>query len=354
MRPGPSVAVVAGLVIAALVLTSAVLVSARARAGSAERDASARLEERYRDLRERLRARTAGDPLLALASGSAATVALAMRESVFVELVEDAAGAYLDRIEVDLAHQIDGHGDGDLETKTPFGTMTLGEWRVVVKVHEMKAVLATRRPTVTVAGANRLDVAIPVRVEGGRGAVTLDFGWNSKGVVNLLCWDWTSRQHLEGAILPRDYVVRGALDLSARPGGILADPDFPEEKFPIAMELDAASWAGIRAALEKENALSRCGILIKPEKIERQLREFGRRGLRFKLPRTMFRRLSLPAQLSESVRILDAPVRITVATDTLRLEGGLLWYAAEVEAHRTTEPPVPMPLPSADPPRRPG
>jgi hypothetical protein len=231
--------------------------------------------------------------------------------------------------------------------------MTLGEWSVRVKVHEMKAVLTTSRPTVAVAGNNRLDVAIPVRVEGGRGALTLDFAWDSKGVVNLLCWDWTSQQRLEGKILPRDYVVRGALDLSAHPGGILADPDFPPDKFPIAMELDPGSWAGIRRALAKENALSRCGVLIKPEKIERELRAFGHRGLRFKLPRTAFRKLSLPAQLTESVRILDAPVRITVATDTLRLTDRLLWYAAEVEASRTTEPPVTMPLPAADPLRRP-
>jgi hypothetical protein len=92
---------------------------------------------------------------------------------------------------------------------------------------------------------------------------------------------------------------------------------------------------------------------MNPDTLVTKLRRLGFRGLRFRLPRAIFRTIRLPASLTKSVRILDSPVELSVAPHQLRISPGLFWYSAEIEARRSREPAGPLPLPGGSSPNPP-
>jgi hypothetical protein len=286
--------------------------------------------------------------MLRFARGDSAAVAVALSESLLVALLERAAARYLDRVDVQLVG-LPGHGEGDLEIGTPFGKMKAGAWSVQVEVQELTGRLSADPPALDLDG-HRVHVELPVRIVDGRGAIALDFQWDSKSIFNVVCNDFETRQVLRGRVRPQRHVIRGDLVLSSNPRGIVVDPEFPRERYPISMELDAASWERIRGALEDQDKLSRCGLMMNPDSVVRELRGLGIRGLRFRLPRVVYRTFVLPASLSESVRILDAPVRLTVRPHRLRIASGIFWYGADVEVRRSRGPDHRLPLPGGSEP----
>ncbi|HYM80437.1 MAG TPA: hypothetical protein VEY91_03375 [Candidatus Limnocylindria bacterium] len=304
------------------------------------------LQSRQAVLRDSLSGLLARDSVLALARGDSSAIAIAMSEKLIVTLIQETATRYLDRIEIKLDSDVDGHGEGEFEVDTPLGKVTVGEWKVEVAVNEMVGVLSALTPSVDVSDTNRFHLALPIRIREGRGVVTLDFKWDSNSIFNVVCRDFATRQVLQGSILPQTHIVRGDLILSAGERGIVADPEFPSEKFPLSMALDQASWDRVRAALGEQDKLLRCGLLVNPDSVIAKLRDLGIQGLRFRLPRAVFRTFVLPTSVTQSVRILNAPVELSVTPHQLRISPGTLWYSAEIEARRSEGPAVPLPLPA--------
>ena len=303
------------------------------------------LRKRRAALRDSLDRALAADSLIRIAARDSSDIAVALSGHVLVTLLQEVTTRYLDRVEV-AVEDLPGHGKGEFETNSPFGHLTVGEWKVQVRVHEFGGVLSAGLPTVDVTGTNRLHVAIPARIREGDGSLTLAFEWNSNSVFNVVCRDFKTVQTLRGRVLPQDHVVRGDFVLSAGPEGIVADPDFPPEKFPIAMSLDQASWDRIRAALEEQDKILKCGLLIDPERVIERLRALGARGLKFRLPRKMLRTIRLPASIERSVKILGSSVELSVEPRELRIDPDLFWYSARVRATRSSEPGKPLPLPA--------
>jgi hypothetical protein len=297
---------------------------------------------RRASLRDSLAERLEGDPLIRLAEQDSSQIAIALSEHVLAALLQEITSRYLDRVEVDI-EDLGGHGQGKFETQG-FGHLTVGEWKVVVRVHEFGGVLSAGVPAVEVTGTNRLRFAIPARIRGGDGSLTLAFEWDSKSVFNVVCRDFKTTQTLHGRVLPQRHVVRGDFVLSAGPDGIVADPDFPPERFPLAMTLDQSSWSRVRAALEEQDQLLKCGLLIDPDQVIEKLRAMGARGLKFKLPRKLLRTIRLPASIDRSVVILGSSVELSVFPHQLRITPDLFWYSAHVNASRSS---AGKPLPDA-------
>jgi len=302
------------------------------------------LRKRRTALRDSLDAMIDRDPLIHIASNDNSDIAVALSQRVLVALLQEVTVRYLDRVEIDV-EDVQGHGKGTFKTGSPFGRLTVGEWTVQVRVHEFGGVLSAGVPTVEVAGNNRLHMAIPTRIREGDGSLTLDFAWNSNSVFNVVCRDFKTTQTLRGRVLPQRHVVRGDFVLSAAGAGIVADPEFPPEKFPLAMALDQASWDRLRAALEEQDKLLKCGLLIKPDVVIARLRDLGARGLKFKLPRSLMRTVVLPASIEKSVRILGSSVELSVRPHELQITPEMFWYSANVDAKKSSEPGEPLPVP---------
>jgi hypothetical protein len=333
----------AAIVVATLI---AVLVPLVRRSGQQGSDRElVRLRARQAALHDSLSVILAHDSLLILTRHDSADIALALSKTLLTSMIQDVAARYLDRVEIDLK-DIEGHGAGPLEIGSPIGGLTVGDWKVNVMAHEITGVLSAGTPAVEVSGTNRIHLAIPVQIRRGQGAVTLAFEWDSRSVFNLVCRDFKIERTIRGSILPQRHVVRGHMLLSASADGIVADPDFPREKFPLGMALTEASWSTLRAALQGQDKLFKCGLMINPDTVLARLRVMGIEGLRFGLPRRAFRTIFLPATIARAVRILEAPVELSVTPHQLRISPGLIWYGADIDARRSAGPDSLLPWPA--------
>jgi hypothetical protein len=333
--------VVAAAVVGIVVLGGAALWWARERREGAEAREIEGLRLRRVDLQQDLARSADRDPVLRFARDDSSSIAVAMSETLLVTLVRDATARYLDRVDIDLQDDLPGHGDGAYEMATPFGKVLVGEWSVAVEVRGMNAALAALEPTIDVSDTNRVHLGLPVEIRGGRGRLKLDFGWDSKSVFNAICRDFKTSQIIEGRILPQRHLIRGDLVLSADERGIVARPDFPAEKFPLSMDLHAESWAKLLAVLEEQDTFMRCGMMMNPDSVIARLRTLGLEGLKFKLPRSMFKTMVLPGSMLQSVQIQEASVLLSIKPHELRIRPGLIWYGADIRARRAIGPPTP-------------
>ena len=312
-----------------LVITTTRVVRAQRQAGELARLARERdrLHQRLTELLDR-------DPVVARAREDSSRIAVALSESLMVAIIHQTTATWFDRVELNLAN-VKGRGKGEFDVDTPFGDLTVGAWKVQVLAHEVEAVLAAGTPEVAVSGDNRIGLAIPIHIRQGEGRVTLKFRWDSKSVFNLICRDFETVQMVRGNILPQTHVVRGSIVLAAGKEGIVADPDFPRERYPLGMTLTEGSWDQIRDALKEQDKLMRCGLLVNPDSAVKSLHALGTKGLKFRLPKSAFRTIYLPAGLVRTVRILGAPIDLVIEPHELRITPGWIWYGAEMKAHRS-------------------
>lgn len=347
MRPRLTPVVIAGTAIALAVLIAAGVAFLRSSGPRKETHNLSKLRERRAVLQDSLAAMAARDPLLEIAKTDSSEITLALSEVFLGKLLQEITTRYLDRVVIDLGPGVTGRGKGDLDIQTPFGQMTVGKWKVLVSVRQFGGILGAGEPRFEISGTNRVHLAVPVRIQRGRGEMTLSFEWNSNSIFNIVCRDFKTVQVIRGTVLPQEHIVMGDLILSAADRGIVVDPELPRQKFPISMALDKDSWKQVREALKDQDKLLRCGLLINPDSVISRLQKLGEKGLRFKLPKVFFRTVTLPAGVTRSVRILNSSVEIVAVPRGLRISPGLVWFGADVKAQRSTDPGQRIPLPGA-------
>lgn len=319
-----------------LTLRNSTPATPRLRPGSGRNVPSAgpALRERYAALHADLVARVAADAQLRVAVADSAEIALALREGLVIELLRETARRYLDRIELDIdTKDLDANADGELKVKTPLGKIAAGRWKVKLVFHRLQGILRARQPSVAVIARNRVHVGVPVILESGSGEATLTFSWDPSGIANVLCREFETSQRVKGRILAREYVLSGDFVLEARAEGIVADPVFPEDKFPIAVDPSADTWEGVMTALRSQDRWNRCGTAMDPEKVAQKLADLGERGFNVKLPRSIFRPVAIPASLVKSVRVGRSQVALSIRPNALRISPGTLWYSASFGTH---------------------
>lgn len=287
------------------------------------------LPRHNRNLRARLDTLLAADAVVSKAMRAPGDVVVAVRAEFARAVVHELTRRYFDRVVVDL-RDLDVSKQGSLRKKTPIGRMRVGEWAVDMRVHQVKGVLRAGRPRVRFGADNEVELEFPLHLEQGQGRATLDFAYDSKGLANLVCRDFQATQSVAGAVIPEDYPVAGSFRLRTAPSSLTAKPDFTQT-FRVRLDLDPGSWAAVRARLQKEDRLGRCGLALDPDKALAELRALAGRGFDVKLPRQLFRTVVLPAQGSQTVQVEQQQVHVAVHQNTLRLGEDLVWYSAQVD-----------------------
>jgi hypothetical protein len=196
-------------------------------------------------------------------------------------------------------------------------------------VHQVKGVLRAGEPKVHFARGNQVELEFPLHLEQGQGRATLDFAYDSKGIANLVCKDFQATQDVSGGVIPEQYPVAGSFRLRTAPNSLTAKPDFTET-FRVRLDLDPGSWAAVRARLQKEDRVGRCGLALDPEKALAELRTIADRGFDVKLPRQLFRTVVLPAEGAQTVQVEQQQVHVSVHQNALSLGEDLVWYSAQV------------------------
>jgi hypothetical protein len=75
-----------------------------------------------------------------------------------------------------------------------------------------------------------------------------------------------------------------------------------------------------------------------PDKGLLRLRALAARGIKVRLPESIFRTVSLPARLQKSVKVGQRTVGVRLAAESLRIETATLWSSVSVQVQADTKP----------------
>ena len=287
------------------------------------------LRAEHAALRERLQVAVHRDPLATRVLAGKADVVLAIRTDFVERLLAEVAHQYFDDVVVDLA-AVDADADGEVRAKS-FGRLKVGEWKLAASVERLRGRLRAGHPRLTFH-ENQVDVDVPVEVLPAAGRIALDFAWDSKGLANVVCRDFAVRRVLDGRVVAQRHRLSLAIRLSDRDGVLSATPSLSERKFALRVELPPEAWAGVEQALQAQDSLGRCGILLKPERVLAELRALAARGIAVRLPDELVRSVRLPAQLAQQVRLGARDVELSLQRPALRVDSELVWSSARISA----------------------
>lgn len=320
----------------ALVVLALAAVAGCPRRGSQAVDEAA---ARERDLlHQRLDELAPRDPTVARALAHPGDVQVAIRSELASTLVREVARRYLDRVELDLPLEKRVHQEGTVHVGTPFGKMKAGDWNADVVVHRVRGVLSAGTPQLAVAAANRITVALPVSLQKAQGAATVSFKWDGRGVASVVCHDFQVTRNVSGRLLAEEYTIAGSVRLIAGPQSVRAEPVFPNRKFRLKVDLLPASWAEVRAAVQEQDKLLRCGLAIDPDEVLPRLSRLLRDGFELHLPRSVFRPVDLPGSVGGAVTLAGRSVELTLATEELEVTKAAVWYSASVRSRTPAHP----------------
>lgn len=297
----------------------------------------AMLEDAYERLHERFEKAAGTEPLVASARADRGQVVLAIRSGLIEDLAGNVARRYLDRVTVDLS-DVEGQSSGELRPKTFLGRIKVGEWSVSVDLGDLTGHLRAGSPRISLRGPDLIEVELPVDVQETEGDAIIRLGWDSTGLANLVCKDFELTREIRGRVLAQRHLVSGALRLHNTGEGVTATPVFPDRRIRLKLDLTAASWGVVEAALRSQDSSGRCGTLMDPDKGLVRLRALAARGIDVRLPDSIFRTVSLPARLQKSVTVSRRSVGLRLTAESLRIETALLWSSVSVQVQDSPRP----------------
>ncbi len=290
----------------------------------------AALQRTYDELHKRLEAAAEKDPLVKAAFADRGTVVVAIRSGLIEELAASIAKRYLDNVKVDL-EDVHAKSSGEIRRKTFLGKVKVGAWNVSVELGEMVGDLRAGTPQVSLRAPNMIDLEIPVNVLESLGDATLDFGWDSSGLANVVCKDFELNRGIRGRVLPQRHVVTGAMRLANSGTSLTATPVFPNRKVRLRIDLTEASWATVEEALRSQDTSGTCGTFMNPEQALTFLKGLAAKGVTVTLPDSIFRTVRLPASLRQEVTVNRRVVNLAIQGESLRIEAKTLWSSASVQ-----------------------
>jgi hypothetical protein len=117
---------------------------------------------------------------------------------------------------------------------------------------------------------------------------------------------------------------------------LTATPVFPDRRIRLKLDLTPRSWGVVEAALRSQDTSGKCGTLMDSDKGLVRLRALAARGIKVRLPDSIFRAVSLPARLQKSVHVGQRTVGLRLTAESLRVETATLWSSVSVQVQ--TEP----------------
>lgn len=315
--------------LAAAVLIGWWVLETACRAGTGSADVS-RLRAEHERLQRELAKLAERDPVVTEALAQGGDIILGIRPALVEAVLREVATRYLDRVMLDLPLGQKVHDSGEIRVGTFLGRVNAGTWTIDVTIHSVRGMLRARPPRLAFARDNRLALEVPVVIEEGRGSATVRFAWDSRSVASVVCRDFEVTRRLAGEILSREYPVSGGFQLSAGPERLRLEPQFPHREFRIQLDLTDRSWGEVRAAIDEQDQLLRCGLALDPDRLLARIRGRLREGFDVKLPRSLFRPVDFPAGVRQEVTIEDHRVDLAVKTRALAITPVAIWYGAEV------------------------
>jgi hypothetical protein len=292
------------------------------------------LEVTRNELQERLAELQGRDPVIG--SAPEGDVLVALPESTAAGLLRSAVTGFLDHVEVVLG-PIRVHKQGVVKARTFLGTITAGDYVLDVRLDEARGLLEPGEPKLDFTG-QRVDVAVPVRIVKGTGSAAIRFNWTSRGIAGAFCEDFEVTTPVTGSVVPTEYRVKGAFDLTMADGTLTALPRFPDLKINVKVAPSARSWQAVDDVLTQRSAKCRTALgLVHPRRALRRLLD---KGFNVKIPQRIFKPIQLPAGFQQTVVVEGKSYGLLVQPRALKLTERLLWYAADITGGAPEGPPA--------------
>ena len=283
-------------------------------------------------LRARLQELVKADPFVTEVLADPGQVVVAVDPALLEDLIQEVAARYLDRVELDLDLGVDFHEGREVKVRTFLGKLKAGRWDVDVSIGRVKGVLQARSPRVRLGEGSQVRLAFAVLLREAHGSAGVHFKWDAGSLAGAVCGDFAVRQRFQARVLPDEYAMAGAFRISSAQGVLVGEPLFAASRFRLRVDLSPESWAEVRRALEEQDEVGRCGIALDPDEVLAKLRELLQKGFQVKLPRSLFRTVSLPARFSGEVDVEDRRVQLEVRTGDVRVTPRAFWYSAAVRS----------------------
>ena len=290
----------------------------------------ARLQHEVGQLRQRFAAAAESDPMVVKGAAAPGHLTAAISGALFEDIVRRVFTNYLDRVTVRLSG-LKVHKTGMIHKDTFLGKIHAGDWTASIVFPDVRGTLRAGTPRVRLPGGNRVLVEAPVHLERGAGKASVAFEWDSRKMVNVICRDFDASRELEGTVEPRAYPVTGSFTMDTGPDDLRALPSF-DDRFRIHPVISPDSWAAVRAALEAQDSITRCGMGLDPALAMTQLEALVDAGFTVKLPAKLFRPIRLPTRLTPTVRVQDSDVEVELTQSSLQAGPDGVWYGVWVKA----------------------
>jgi hypothetical protein len=275
--------------------------------------------------RELLDRRPGGDVLLALPTPFVQSLARDIMRGWF-----SAVDVHLRNLTVQKA--------GDVKASLRFfGRRQVGSYTLRLTLADVRGRLASGTPRLTfardAARADRIDITLPVRLEGGTGRGTAAFAWDSKGLANGVCHDVRTEKPIDGTVSPAQYEARGYLRLRAAKDGLLIVPTFPDLAMRLMVKPSARSVATLEELLTSQGKL--CNFAVEKAGVEGRILDLVGRGFEVRIPQRFFRAVRVPITIDGAVPIAGTKLLLSATPDTLVLTPQAVWLAARVDIKGT-------------------
>jgi hypothetical protein len=249
---------------------------------------------------------------------------------------------------------IKAHAEGDVQAKVLFSRQTIGRYSLDVNVKEIRALLKPSRPDLSFGG-DRIGIVLPVRVADGRGTASVRFQWKGQGLAGTVCGDLDVQHDVSSEVVPAHYSVKGEFLLAAEGATVVAKPRFGEVVLKVVLRPTEQSWAILQSTVEdvKEDKSDLCGMAIKKLDVRAIVQKIIDKGFQVKLPARLFREITLPATVEQSVTVQGRTVSLDAYPIGLRVTERMLWYGVAMGAV-AEDAGAPGPSPSASPRPQPG
>ncbi|HET9293121.1 MAG TPA: hypothetical protein VFO06_02440 [Gemmatimonadales bacterium] len=205
----------------------------------------------------------------------------------------------------------------------------VGEFVLDVDSITVVGKLKPQEPGMAFTG-NRVSLSLPVEVVEGTGGAKLHFVWDGKNVADLTCGDMDVTQKVTGSVIPTKYMVSGTLRFALTGNQVIGTMAFPETRLNIRVTPSKASWAAIDSILAEKHGA--CGWVLDKVDVKGILANIVQtKGFNVKLPLDKLKPFRIPAGVSDSVKVGERRLALSVKTNLIRIDPEAIWYSADLE-----------------------
>ena len=243
----------------------------------------------------------AHDPLWQGIERSDRDVVVLVPRPLLQGICDELSRSYVREARLDFNPRVTTQFHDQVKGKLLGGKVGAGRVDGVVRVERVRGTLRIAGdPRLTLRPPDRLELATPVQVVEGSGRAHIQVKWNPGFFVAVVCRGFQFQSDLTGRVLPFSHVLTTDIRLVALEDGIVGVPAVRRDRFTVPCEFTPAAMATVKAALQNQDELLRCGLVMNADSVFQRIEGIVRGKIRIRLPSALFKPFALPVALNKS------------------------------------------------------